>query len=47
MIMKKDGNYSIKKDGTYYRVFNKRTRIGSFTNLQDAVNYYEVKKNEL
>jgi hypothetical protein len=34
------GSYSVVKDGSsYYRVFRKRTRIGSFLNLEDAIKY--------
>ncbi len=44
MVIKKVGVYTIKKDGTsYYRVYKKRTRIGSFLTLQDAVEYMELK----
>lgn len=40
MIVKKVGIYSVQKDGSsYYRVFRKRTRIGSFLNLTEALDY--------
>jgi urease gamma subunit len=47
MIVKKVKEYTIQKDGTsYYRVKRKRTRIGSFLNLSDAIAYLELKVNE-
>lgn len=47
MIVKKDGIFSIKKDGSsYYRVFRKRTRIGSFLFLCDAETYLEISKRK-
>lgn len=40
MVVAKNGIYSVIKDGSsYYRVLKKRTRIGSFLNMSDAINY--------
>ena len=41
MIMKKEDIFSIKKDGNFYRVYRKRTRIGKFLLLSDAEKYFE------
>ena len=42
MILKKHGDYSIKKDGTqYYKVLRKRTVIARFLLLSDAENYFK------
>ncbi|WP_425482041.1 hypothetical protein [Cytobacillus depressus] len=47
MIVKKDGIYSVQRDGSsYYRVFRKRTRIGSFLNLHDAIDYMVIKAKQ-
>ena len=47
MIIKKDEIFSIKKDGSsYYRVYRKRTRIGSFLFLSDAESYVEFRKEK-
>lgn len=46
MVIKRDGNLKIVKDGTsYYRVMEGRKRIGSFLNLSDAEKYMEKRKN--
>lgn len=42
MIVRKEGHFSIRKDGSsYYRVYRKRTRVGSFLHLRRATNYLE------
>lgn len=47
MIVKKDGIFSIRKDGSsYYRVYRKRTRIGSFLFLSKAESYLELRKEK-
>lgn len=47
MIIKKDGIFSIQKGGTsYYRVYRKRTRIGSFLLLSAAESYMKTRKEE-
>lgn len=44
MIVRKEGHFSIRKDGSsYYRVYRKRTRIGSFLNLSRADEYFEMR----
>jgi len=49
MVIDKIGNFKIMKDGSYYRVFEGRKRIGSFLLLQQASDYmkhrYEVNVN--
>ena len=45
MIVHKDGNFRIVKDGsTYYRVFEGRKRIGSFLFKTEAIDYVEMRK---
>ncbi|MDF2789970.1 MAG: hypothetical protein K0Q87_5277 [Neobacillus sp.] len=45
MIIKKDGIFSIQKDGrSFYRVYRKRTRLGSFLLLSVAEKYFEQRK---
>lgn len=46
MVIKKDGNYSVVKDGSFYRVLRKRTRVGSFKLLSQAIEYMEIKLQE-
>ena len=44
MIIRKNGIYSVCKDGSsYYRVLRKRTRIGSFLSLDKAIYYMNVR----
>ncbi|WP_156488364.1 hypothetical protein [Fictibacillus phosphorivorans] len=44
MIVRKEGDFSIRKDGSsYYRVYRKRTRVGSFLHLSRATNYLEAR----
>ncbi|WP_332633138.1 hypothetical protein [Halalkalibacter flavus] len=44
MIMKKEGIFSIKKEGSFYRVYRKRKRIGRFLLLSEAEKYFEKRK---
>ena len=43
MMVRKEGHFSIRKDGSsYYRVYRKRTRIGSFLHLARANGYFDM-----
>lgn len=46
MIMKKEGIFSIKKEGSFYRVYRKRKRIGRFLLLSEAEKYFEKRKEK-
>jgi hypothetical protein len=46
MIMKKEGIFSIRKEGNFYRVYRKRTRIGRFSLLSEAEKYFEKCKEK-
>ncbi|MDQ0271152.1 hypothetical protein [Cytobacillus purgationiresistens] len=48
MIMKKEGIFTIKKEGSFYRVYRKRKRIGRFLLLSEAEKYFRkrIEKEE-
>lgn len=47
MMIRKEGQLTIQKDGTsYYRVFKKRKRIGSFLELSKANRYFDKRREE-
>lgn len=46
VLMERLGEYSVWKDGSWYRVNHGRKRIGSFLLLQQASDYMRKRQNQ-